>query len=216
MSLIAAEENPAAEIHVPANIDWEMLNKSKFFFLDRGCSLLICFLRSLPRRRVENPTTDVAGQDPMFKNSTIHHLQRRIQRFLPRFNYFSCWDHPRSSALHGSARSHQKQHDQCCWPPPRILRYRDTSSRECGCQGKCRSGNTTNLEPYRCREQEANGSRFLFSLVEKIQWWNGCICEDSARKKGERVVYIGGLGCPYSSMHLPILCGGCPTPQRTG
>lgn len=33
MSLSNAEENSATEIHVPADIDWEMLDKSKFFFL---------------------------------------------------------------------------------------------------------------------------------------------------------------------------------------
>ena len=29
----AAEEEPAQEIHIPADIEWEMLDKSKFFFL---------------------------------------------------------------------------------------------------------------------------------------------------------------------------------------
>ncbi|XP_051119272.1 uncharacterized protein LOC127243345 [Andrographis paniculata] len=33
MSLSAAEEDSASEIHLPADIDWEMLDKSKFFFL---------------------------------------------------------------------------------------------------------------------------------------------------------------------------------------
>lgn len=33
MSLGAAEEDSASEIHLPADIDWEMLDKSKFFFL---------------------------------------------------------------------------------------------------------------------------------------------------------------------------------------
>lgn len=33
MSLSNADENSATEIHVPADIDWEKLNKSKFFFL---------------------------------------------------------------------------------------------------------------------------------------------------------------------------------------
>ncbi|XP_073276692.1 uncharacterized protein [Primulina huaijiensis] len=33
MSLSAAEDDPATEIHLPADIDWEMLDKSKFFFL---------------------------------------------------------------------------------------------------------------------------------------------------------------------------------------
>ncbi|EYU29333.1 hypothetical protein ABFS82_05G137100 [Erythranthe guttata] len=33
MSLAAAEEDSAAEIHLPADVDWEMLDKSKFFFL---------------------------------------------------------------------------------------------------------------------------------------------------------------------------------------
>ncbi|KAH6826293.1 Mitochondrial substrate carrier family protein [Perilla frutescens var. hirtella] len=33
MSLVAAEDNSAAKIHVPAEINWEMLDKSKFFFL---------------------------------------------------------------------------------------------------------------------------------------------------------------------------------------
>uniref|UniRef100_F6HXY6 Midasin n=2 Tax=Vitis vinifera TaxID=29760 RepID=F6HXY6_VITVI len=33
MSLSAAEEDSAQEIHLPADIDWEMLDKSKFFFL---------------------------------------------------------------------------------------------------------------------------------------------------------------------------------------
>ena len=33
MSLGAAEEDSAQEIHLPADIDWEMLDKSKFFFL---------------------------------------------------------------------------------------------------------------------------------------------------------------------------------------
>ncbi|CAI9759592.1 unnamed protein product [Fraxinus pennsylvanica] len=33
MSLSAAEEDSAPEIHLPADIDWEMLDKSKFFFL---------------------------------------------------------------------------------------------------------------------------------------------------------------------------------------
>ncbi|KAK9078483.1 hypothetical protein SSX86_002540 [Deinandra increscens subsp. villosa] len=33
MSLGAAEDDSGAEIHVPADIDWEMLDKSKFFFL---------------------------------------------------------------------------------------------------------------------------------------------------------------------------------------
>ncbi|KAL3497437.1 hypothetical protein ACH5RR_040169 [Cinchona calisaya] len=33
MSLSAAEDDSASEIHLPAEIDWEMLDKSKFFFL---------------------------------------------------------------------------------------------------------------------------------------------------------------------------------------
>ncbi|XWS18838.1 hypothetical protein CRYUN_Cryun32bG0079400 [Craigia yunnanensis] len=33
MNLSAAEEEPTQEIHIPADIDWEMLDKSKFFFL---------------------------------------------------------------------------------------------------------------------------------------------------------------------------------------
>ncbi|XP_059644842.1 uncharacterized protein LOC132286508 [Cornus florida] len=33
MSLGAAEEESAQEIHIPADIDWQMLDKSKFFFL---------------------------------------------------------------------------------------------------------------------------------------------------------------------------------------
>lgn len=33
MNLSAAEEESAQEIHIPAEIDWEMLDKSKFFFL---------------------------------------------------------------------------------------------------------------------------------------------------------------------------------------
>ncbi|GFP91376.1 mitochondrial substrate carrier family protein j [Phtheirospermum japonicum] len=33
MSLTAAEDDSASEIHLPADIDWEMLDKSKFFFL---------------------------------------------------------------------------------------------------------------------------------------------------------------------------------------
>ncbi|XP_052181431.1 uncharacterized protein LOC127794414 [Diospyros lotus] len=33
MSLSAAEEDSAQEIHIPADIDWQMLDKSKFFFL---------------------------------------------------------------------------------------------------------------------------------------------------------------------------------------
>ncbi|XP_059641717.1 uncharacterized protein LOC132283724 [Cornus florida] len=33
MSLRAAEDDSASEIHLPAEIDWEMLDKSKFFFL---------------------------------------------------------------------------------------------------------------------------------------------------------------------------------------
>lgn len=33
MSLDAAEEESATEIHLPADIDWQMLDKSKFFFL---------------------------------------------------------------------------------------------------------------------------------------------------------------------------------------
>ncbi|KAL8235177.1 hypothetical protein R6Q59_021277 [Mikania micrantha] len=33
MSLGAAEDDSGTEIHVPADIDWEMLDKSKFFFL---------------------------------------------------------------------------------------------------------------------------------------------------------------------------------------
>lgn len=33
MNLSAAEEESAQEIHVPADIDWQMLDKSKFFFL---------------------------------------------------------------------------------------------------------------------------------------------------------------------------------------
>ncbi|KAI3454170.1 hypothetical protein Pfo_010833 [Paulownia fortunei] len=33
MSLSAAEDDSASEIHLPADIDWEMLDKSKFFFL---------------------------------------------------------------------------------------------------------------------------------------------------------------------------------------
>ncbi|KAG6739444.1 hypothetical protein POTOM_057041 [Populus tomentosa] len=33
MSLSAAEDNSASEIHLPADIDWHMLDKSKFFFL---------------------------------------------------------------------------------------------------------------------------------------------------------------------------------------
>lgn len=33
MSLSAAEEDSAQEIHLPADIDWQMLDKSKFFFL---------------------------------------------------------------------------------------------------------------------------------------------------------------------------------------
>ncbi|XVF27017.1 hypothetical protein REPUB_Repub14bG0070200 [Reevesia pubescens] len=33
MNISAAEEESAQEIHIPADIDWEMLDKSKFFFL---------------------------------------------------------------------------------------------------------------------------------------------------------------------------------------
>ncbi|XAR57580.1 hypothetical protein NMG60_11025771 [Bertholletia excelsa] len=33
MSLSAAEDDSTSEIHLPADIDWEMLDKSKFFFL---------------------------------------------------------------------------------------------------------------------------------------------------------------------------------------
>ncbi|GER32567.1 mitochondrial substrate carrier family protein, partial [Striga asiatica] len=33
MSLTAAEDDSASEIHLPADVDWEMLDKSKFFFL---------------------------------------------------------------------------------------------------------------------------------------------------------------------------------------
>ncbi|KAL0311837.1 UNVERIFIED_CONTAM: Solute carrier family 25 member 44 [Sesamum radiatum] len=33
MSLSAAEDDATSEIHLPADIDWEMLDKSKFFFL---------------------------------------------------------------------------------------------------------------------------------------------------------------------------------------
>lgn len=33
MSLSTAEDDSASEIHLPADIDWEMLDKSKFFFL---------------------------------------------------------------------------------------------------------------------------------------------------------------------------------------
>ncbi|EPS74614.1 hypothetical protein M569_00141, partial [Genlisea aurea] len=33
MSLSAAEDDSAPEIHLPADVDWEMLDKSKFFFL---------------------------------------------------------------------------------------------------------------------------------------------------------------------------------------
>ncbi|KAL0297186.1 UNVERIFIED_CONTAM: hypothetical protein Sradi_6770700 [Sesamum radiatum] len=33
MSLSAAEDDSASEIHLPADVDWEMLDKSKFFFL---------------------------------------------------------------------------------------------------------------------------------------------------------------------------------------
>ncbi|MBA0836495.1 hypothetical protein E1A91_D05G148500v1 [Gossypium mustelinum] len=33
MNIRAAEEESAQEIHIPADIDWEMLDKSKFFFL---------------------------------------------------------------------------------------------------------------------------------------------------------------------------------------
>ncbi|KAL6528817.1 hypothetical protein OROMI_028993 [Orobanche minor] len=33
MSLSAAEDDSASEIHLPADIDWEMLDKSRFFFL---------------------------------------------------------------------------------------------------------------------------------------------------------------------------------------
>uniref|UniRef100_A0A5B6Z3D0 Putative solute carrier family 25 member 44-like n=1 Tax=Davidia involucrata TaxID=16924 RepID=A0A5B6Z3D0_DAVIN len=33
MSLSTAEEDSAQEIHIPADIDWQMLDKSKFFFL---------------------------------------------------------------------------------------------------------------------------------------------------------------------------------------
>ncbi|XVF25187.1 hypothetical protein REPUB_Repub13aG0191700 [Reevesia pubescens] len=33
MNITAAEEESAKEIHIPADIDWEMLDKSKFFFL---------------------------------------------------------------------------------------------------------------------------------------------------------------------------------------
>jgi len=33
MSLNAAEDESTSEIHIPAEIDWDMLDKSKFFFL---------------------------------------------------------------------------------------------------------------------------------------------------------------------------------------
>lgn len=33
MSLTAAEEDSASEIHIPADVDWHMLDKSRFFFL---------------------------------------------------------------------------------------------------------------------------------------------------------------------------------------
>ena len=33
MSLSAAEDESNEEVHIPADIDWEMLDKSKFFLL---------------------------------------------------------------------------------------------------------------------------------------------------------------------------------------
>ncbi|KAE8676005.1 hypothetical protein F3Y22_tig00111640pilonHSYRG00252 [Hibiscus syriacus] len=36
MSLSAAEDDSVPEIHLPADIDWHMLDKSKFFFLGAG------------------------------------------------------------------------------------------------------------------------------------------------------------------------------------
>ncbi|KAK6912845.1 Mitochondrial substrate/solute carrier [Dillenia turbinata] len=36
MSLRTADEESAPEIHLPADVDWEMLDKSKFFFLGAG------------------------------------------------------------------------------------------------------------------------------------------------------------------------------------
>ncbi|KAL7159148.1 hypothetical protein ABFS83_01G009100 [Erythranthe nasuta] len=45
MSLAMAEDDSATKIHLPADIDWEMLDKSKFFFL--GAALFSCVSGSL-------------------------------------------------------------------------------------------------------------------------------------------------------------------------
>ncbi|KAL2226790.1 UNVERIFIED_CONTAM: hypothetical protein Sindi_2037700 [Sesamum indicum] len=54
MSLSTAAEEPTAqEIHIPADIEWQMLDKSKFFLL--GSLIFWCFSHFIPWGRVENP-----------------------------------------------------------------------------------------------------------------------------------------------------------------
>ncbi|KAH0969801.1 hypothetical protein GBA52_028397 [Prunus armeniaca] len=60
MSLRAAEKDSASEIHIPADIDWHMLDKSKFFFLGAalfsGVSAALYPIVVLKTRQQVSPT----------------------------------------------------------------------------------------------------------------------------------------------------------------
>ncbi|KAH7574418.1 hypothetical protein ACOSP7_008525 [Xanthoceras sorbifolium] len=60
MSLGAAEDDSASEIHIPADIDWHMLDKSKFFFLGAalfsGVSAALYPIVVLKTRQQVSPT----------------------------------------------------------------------------------------------------------------------------------------------------------------
>jgi solute carrier family 25 protein 44 len=60
MSLGAAEDDSASEIHVPADIDWHMLDKSRFFFLGAalfsGVSAVLYPIVVLKTRQQVSPT----------------------------------------------------------------------------------------------------------------------------------------------------------------
>ncbi len=61
MSLKAAEDDSASEIHIPADIDWHMLDKSKFFFLGAalfsGVSAALYPIVVLKTRQQVSPTS---------------------------------------------------------------------------------------------------------------------------------------------------------------
>ncbi|KAL0394207.1 UNVERIFIED_CONTAM: hypothetical protein Slati_4386900 [Sesamum latifolium] len=101
MSLSAAENDATSEIHLPADIDWEMLDKSKFFFL--GAALFSAVSGTLyPIVVLKTAASDVEGH-PLFQNGGLHVKERGIQGLLLWFWYFSYGNYSSSCPVHGSA-----------------------------------------------------------------------------------------------------------------